>query len=317
LKGLYDTHKARFKIIVTGSARLDIYRRAGESLLGRYHAYRLHPFSLVEVMMADFHSKNGSPIVSPQPFHELRFPSLKSAEAEKVFQNLLRFGGFPEIYIKQDERSLNRWHAERIDRVIRDDIRDLETVRDIASLFVLARILPTKVGSLFSLNSLREDLSVSHKTISHWVMIFEQLYYHFRLYPYASTLIQSLRKEPKLYLWDWSEVEGEAARFENMVASHLLKFVHFLRDVFGYQAELSYIRDREGREVDFLITVKQKPWFAVEVKQTDTAAAKNLLFFKEKLRIPFLYQIVMPGGINTFVGPVHIMSADMFLAGLV
>jgi len=142
------------------------------------------------------------------------------------------------------------------------------------------------VGSLFSLNSLREDIGVTHKTLSLWIDIFERFYYHYRIYPYKSGLIKSLRKEPKLYLWDWSEVIDEDARFENMVASHLLKFCHLLYDVEGYKANVNYIRDKEQREVDFLVSVENKPWFCVEVKNSFRDIPASLRYFGLKLKIP-------------------------------
>ncbi|MBU1090667.1 MAG: ATP-binding protein, partial [Candidatus Omnitrophica bacterium] len=220
LKGEYDKYKDKFKILVTGSARLDIYKKGEDSLLGRYHSYRLHPLSLNELSKQE---------ISFKPFSELIFAE-DSVKNKGLFSNLLKFGGFPEIFLKQNEKELRRWHNERADTLVKEDIRDTQNVRDISSLQVLLELLPQKVGSLFSLNSLREDLGVTHKTISRWVDIFERFYYHFRVYPFQSKLIRSLRKEPKLYLWDWSEVKDEDAKFENMIASHLLKFCHFLFD---------------------------------------------------------------------------------------
>ena len=194
----------------------------------------------------------------------------------------------------------------------------METIRDLGSLQVLVEMLPEKVGSLFSLNALREDLQVAHKTVSLWVDILEKFYYHFRIYTFASNTIKSLRKEPKLYLWDWSQVENPSARVENMVASHLLKTVHWLYDSQGFKAELFFLRDREGREVDFLVTVNKKPWFSVEVKQNNKEASSHLKYFGQKLKIPFQYQVV--GDMNTedyIQDGVRVISATKFLGGLV
>jgi predicted AAA+ superfamily ATPase len=125
----------------------------------------------------------------------------------------------------------------------------------LSAVQLLIELLPARVGSLLSLNALREDLSVAHKTITQWMEILERFYYHFRLYPYAASKIRSLRKEPKLYLWDWSEVPDKAVRLENIGASHLLKLCHFLYDAHGYKADLHFLRDVDGREVDFLVSM--------------------------------------------------------------
>lgn len=309
LKGLYDTSHDRFAIIVTGSARLDLYRRGGDSLMGRYHAWRLHPFTLAEI------ADGRTPALVP--FQELIFEQKTPSSNHTLFESLRVFGGFPEPFLAQDEKTLHRWQNERLDRMIKEDIRDIESVRDLSALQVLVQLLPNKVGALLSLNSLREDLLVAHKTITLWIDILERFYYHFRVYPFTSNPIKSLRRQPKMYLWDWSQVEKESARFENMVASHLLKLVHFLYDGEGHKAELFYLRDVDGREVDFLVAIGRKPWFAVEVKQSDTDLHSPLLYFGEKLKIPFLYQVVEAPGVDFLKEGVRVISAEKFLAGLV
>src|SRR4030066_16236 len=200
------------------------------------------------------------------PFKEIVFQE-SGKETKEALEIALKFGGFPEPLLKQNEKELRRWHNQRVERLGREDIRDLENIRELSLLHVLVDILPDRVGSLLSLNSLREDLSVAHKTVAHWMDILERFYYHFRIYPFHHKKIRSLKKEPKLYLWDWSEVPDErGARLENIVASHLLKMCHFLNDVEGYKTDLHFLRDAEAREVDFLVTESGKPWFAVEVK---------------------------------------------------
>lgn len=309
LKGIFDTYKERFHIVVTGSARLDLYRRGGDSLLGRYHYFRLHPFSVAELLRT----------VPSQfvPFSELVFSNYAPQELREHFDALYRFGGFPEPLFRQDERTLRRWHNERIDRLIKEDIRDVELVRDISALQVLSEVLPARVALKLSLNALREDLQVAHKTITLWVDILERFYYHFRIQPFGTKRFRSLRKEAKLYLWDWSQVEDSGAQLENVVASHLLKFVHYLHDAEGYKAELWYLGDVEGREVDFFVTIDQKPWFAVEVKQSDTTPSKHLHYFASKLRIPFLYQVVDTASFDMMHDNIRVISVERFLSGLI
>jgi len=307
IKGEFDKYKNNLHIIVTGSARLDLYRKGGDSLMGRYHYYRLHPFSVTEVLQV----KNNLKI----------FKKLIFAEADKkvfrIFTDLFTFGGFPEPFLKKNKRTLRRFHNERLDRLIKEDIRDIESVRDLSALQILVEILSDKVGSILSLNSLREDLQVTHKTISFWMEILEKFYYHFRIYPFATTNIKSLRKQPKMYLWDWSQLENKGVRLENMIASHLLKMVHFLQDVDGYKVGLNFLRDIEGRETDFLITVNKKPWIAVEVKLSDKRVSKHLKYFKEKLKIPFTYQVIGESNVDIWQNNIRVISADKFLSGLV
>lgn len=307
LKGLFDVHRAKHHFLITGSARLDVYRRGGDSLLGRYHHYRLHPFSVAE-------------LIGVRPPRRLARNLLIADQpaATAALSRLLRFGGFPEPLLRgYGKAHLQRWQHERTDQLIKEDIRDLESVRDLSALQLLSDILPTKVGSQLSLNALREDLEVAHKTIAHWVEIFESMYFHFRVYPFASTIIKTLRKEPKLYLWDWTMVDQAGARLENIIASHLLKFVHFWRDTAGYRTELRYLRDFQGREVDFLVTLNNQPWFAVEVKTSDRAVSPHLRYFAERLHIPHLYQLIAEPNVDSIIKGIRLVSVDRFLGALV
>ncbi len=304
IKGEFDKHKDTFKFIVTGSARLDLYRRGGDSLQGRYHHYRLHPFTLAE--LESIHNEYAI-------FNEL---TINRGFYQETLDALGTFGGFPEPFTKQNMRHLRRWHNEKIERMFREDIRDLEAIRDIGNMKLMSDMLPTKVGASLSLNSIREDLEVSHRAVTHWMDVLELFYYHFRIYPYTSKKIRSLKKEPKLYLWDWSEVMDDGRRFENLIASHLLKFVHFLAEYEGYRAELSYLRDVDKREVDFLVTIDGKPWFAVEAKLADTALSPSLGYFRDRLSIPYVYQVVKKENIDLLEKGGRILSAAKFLAAL-
>ncbi|MCB1119038.1 MAG: ATP-binding protein [Chlamydiia bacterium] len=303
IKGYYDKWKERFKFLVTGSARLNVFRRGGDSLQGRYHSFRLHPFSLTECFGLRIEQK---------PFHDLLFSEIPPSHED--LNLLVHYGGFPEPLIRQNERHLRRWHKEKIERLFQEDVRDLETIRDLSLMEVLSDLLPNRVGSLLSLNSLREDLEISHRSITHWMNVLEKLYYHYRIYPYVSQKIRSLKKEPKLFLWDWSEVIDEGARWENCIGSHLRKFVHYLQDYQGYQAELYFLRDRDKREIDFLVTINQKPWFACEVKLTNHNLSTHLNYFAERINIPFTYQVTLEEGVDHFSGNTRIISGNKFLS---
>jgi predicted AAA+ superfamily ATPase len=307
LKGEFDKHKAEHKILVTGSSRLDVFRKGGDSLLGRYHYYRLHPLSVAELS-----GQRNFP-VPLQPLALGEHPM----KAAAVCQRLFRFGGFPDQWLQQDEKELRRWHNERSDRLIREDIRDLEAIRDLSSLQVLVELVQERAGGQLSLNALTEDLKVTHKTAAAWMDVLEKFYYLFRIYPYQSTRIRSLRKEPKLYLWDWSEIEDAGRRFENLIASHLLKLCHYLQDTAGHRLQLYYLRDKQQREVDFLVTLGTRPWFCVEAKLTETKLSPALKYYQARLGIPYVFQVVNIPQIDLVQDAIRIISAEKFLAALV
>jgi predicted AAA+ superfamily ATPase len=306
LKGEYDTHHARTQFLVTGSARLDIYRKGGDSLQGRYHHYRLHPFSVGEV------TRRGR-LASISPGREIPLERVPP----DTLRALLAYGGFPEPFLAQSARTHRRWQHDRLDRVFREDVRDLEALRDLSSIQVLAELLPERVGSPLSLNALREHLEVSHRAASHWMDILERLYYVVRVRPFESSRVRSLRKMPKAYLWDWSQVPGAGPRLENLVAMHLLKLCHFLRDHDGHDAALCYLRDRTGKEVDFLVTLERRPWMAVEVKMSETAVDPSIVYFRDRLRIPHAYQVVLEAHRDFVEDGVRVVPAHAFLGALV
>jgi hypothetical protein len=307
LKGEFDKHRQHLRFLVTGSARLDLYRRGGDSLQGRYHHLRLHPFSYQE-------ARSRGQLPSIEPGRELEIPA---AGDPGLVEALLEFGGFPEPWLAQSSRTLRRWQKERLERFFREDVRDLEPVRDLGNLQLLADLLPDRVGSPLSLNALREDLEVSHRAVSHWVDVLETMYHVFRLRPFARPHARLLTKMPKSYLWDTSLVPDRAARYENLVASHLLKLVHCLEDVEGHATQLCYLRDREGREVDFLVSAGRQPWFMVEAKLQQSAVDPALVHFKQRLRVPWAYQVVLEGDRDFVQDGVRVVSASRFLGALV
>ncbi len=264
IKGVIDVEKSRSKIIVTGSARLDAYQKGGDSLFGRYRYVRLHPYTV----------------------NELSF-----VPPDQAIQDLLKFGGFPEPLFSRDERELKLWQRERLKRVVREDIRDISFIQNISAIETLAELLPERVGSPLSVQSLSEDVEVDHKTIKRWLLALESLYFCYRIAPFGSKKIRAVKKEQKLYLWDWSTIEGSGARWENLVASQLLKYCHFLEDTEGETMELRFIRDIDKREIDFVVLKNKKPIFAVECKSGEKSIGKNLYYFADRTAIPIFYQV--------------------------
>ncbi len=264
IKGIYDTEKSSRKILVTGSARLDYYHKGGDSLANRYRYFRLHPFSLLE---------------------------LNSNPTAQDLQQLLKFSGFPEPLFSQDESTWRIWQRDRISRVIKEDLRDLEYVREISLIESLVDLLPSKVGSPLSIKNIRNDLLVDHKTVLRWLQILENLYFSYRISPFGAPKIRAVKKEQKIYLWDWSMIEEPGIRFENLVASQLLKYCHKIEDTEGFKMELRFIRDTDKREIDFVVLKQNKPLFAVECKTGEKKLSTHLEYFSKRTNIPEFYQI--------------------------
>ena len=314
LKGLWDTRKDLADVIVTGSGRLDVYQRGGDSLLGRYHQYRLHPLSVKEVVDASSPPER----YAPEQTLELLVHASGAPERRAVnaFRALLRWGGFPEPFVKKDERYLRRWHRERRGLIVREDLRDLSRIQLLSHVEELVELLVERSGSILSLNALREDLQVALDSVRLWVGYLERLYFVYRVRPYAGRLARALRREPKVYLWDWSEIPDPAIRLENMVASHLLKWCHFSQD-WGHQPlELHFVRDRQGREVDFLVTKDKKPWLLLEVKASRTQPESALHYFAERLDVSHKLLIVADCPQPGRAGDVVVLDGPTFLASL-
>jgi uncharacterized protein len=259
IKGIYDVSNDIHSFLITGSARLDTYRRGGDSLMGRYHYWRLHPFTLNEIPEG----------ISP----------------EEAFKRLMTVGGFPEPFLEGDERSARRWRRERFDRVLREDIRDLDSVRNIQSLSLLLDLLRQRVGGLVTIANLANHIQVAPQTAKSWLEIFENMYLVFIVKPYTKSLPRAVIKPPKVYFFDNGDVLGdEGARFENLVAASLIKRLHFLEDRDGFRYDLRYIRDKEGREVDFAILKDGELEELIEVKFSDEEISKSLSYYSERLK---------------------------------
>jgi len=290
LKGLYDGRRPEQRILVTGSARLDFYRYSGDSLQGRYHLLHLHPLSFAEL----------------------------GAETEEDLRQLLILGGFPEPFLSGSEVEARRWSREHRNLLVREELVSLERVQDLGSLELLMIRLPELVGSPLSVNALREDLQVSHKTVASWLQILERLFALVRLSPFGSPAIRAVKKEQKHYQFDWSLVPELPARFENLVASHLLKWVQYQQDTQGLDLELRYFRDVEGREVDFVVTERRKPVLLVECKWADAELDRNLRYLKTRFPACEAWQVSATGR-SDYVSPdgIRVSPAPALLARLV
>jgi uncharacterized protein len=311
LKGLYDLQHDQHKILVTGSARLDAFSRGGDSLQGRYFSHRLHPFTVSELEQRAIIPIDQIP----------QLPHSPQSGTTDLIQQLLTLGGFPEPFLSASHREASRWRLAYGTRLIQEEIKGLEGIKDLDRLELLFDRLGDIAGSALSINSLREDLEVAFETIKNWILVFERFYSIFRISPFGPPKLKSIKKEQKLYFWDWARATQEGAKFENFIAFHLLRFLHWMEDVEGEKLELRYFRTREGHEVDFVILRKRKPWMAIEVKLSDSALSPSLAYFLERNSVPFAFQIFLKNG-NEKKWPkignseVHSVSAARFLANL-
>ena len=267
IKGVYDTKPVHQNYLVTGSARLDVYKKGGDSLLGRYHYWRLHPLTLDE------------------------FP--EGMEREEGYRRLLTLGGFPEPFLSGDLREAKRWRRERFDRIIREDIRDLEQVRSTEMVRLFANALRSRVGGMITLSNLAVDLQISPKTAKEWLVLIENMYIAFAVYPFTTSLPRAIQKPPKVFFFDNADTEeNEGMRLENLVATTLLKRLHFMEDYYGVTASLHYLRDKDGREVDFVTVIDGKIFELLEVKTSDSQISSALRYYTKLLQPQKSVQLV-------------------------
>lgn len=279
LKGLFDLYEHQLALLVTGSARMDIFRKGGDSLMGRYFHYRMHPLSLREIIGSFDRSTL------------LQAPQKPPADA---LEQLLQFGGFPEPFVQANTRFYNRWQQLRQQQLIYEDIRDMNQIQAIDQLDVLASLLQAQSGQVVRYSTLANHINVSVDTIRRWMTVLDSFYYSFRIRPWYQNITTALRKEPKVYLWDWSQISDPGARHENLVASHLLKATHWWTDNGWGNYQLHYLRTKDQKEVDFLVSKDNQPWFLVEVKSAASASlSKHLSWFQQQTGAPHAFQVVM------------------------
>lgn len=258
LKGIYDTRGVTPPMLVTGSARLDTARKAGDSLAGRFFQYRLHPLDIKEVKA--------------------------SVDPNEALERIMRFGGFPEPFLKDEESFYNRWKRSHQDIILRQDLLDLESVRNISALETLIELVKRRVGSPISYSALAQDLQRDPKTIKRWLDLLENMYIVFKVTPYHKKIARSLLKEPKYYFYDTGQVVGDSGvKLENAIASALIKELHYLEDTFGRQCRLQYLRDKDGREIDFLVVMEEQPILMIEAKWADSNLSKHFAAFSKYL----------------------------------
>lgn len=285
LKGIFDTLDHRLDIVVTGSAKLDIFKKGSDSLLGRYFSFRLHPFTVSELL--------GKTNQNPDSLlQEVLSLTASGSSAHSALETIFKFGGFPEPLFGQSERKANAWRRLRLQQLVREDLRDLSRLPELNQIEMLMALLPERAGSQLSRTALREDMEVAYTTVSRWLSYMSAIYYHFELKPFSQKIIRSLKKEGKLYLWDYAEVPSPGARFENLIAQHLLKACHYWTDSGFGSFELNYLKNADGAEIDFILTKNKRPWLPIEVKFSDTRPSPHWHVFLRQINVPVAVQLV-------------------------
>ena len=277
LKGFFDLYEDRMHLVVTGSARLDIYKRGGDSLMGRYFLYHMHPLGVAELVR---------PELEVREIHAPR--QIEVADWDALWNH----GGFPEPFVRRDIRFTHRWRKLRREQLFREDLRDLTRVADFAGIRTLSELLLARAGNQIVAASLSREIGIAEKTIKAWIATLEYFHEGFTVRPWFKNIENSIRKTPKWYQRDWCEVADEGARFENLVACHLLKAVDMWNDLGLGDYALYYVRNKAKAEVDFLVTKNGTPWFLVEAKTSDTVISHALTAMQKATGAAHAFQVV-------------------------
>jgi predicted AAA+ superfamily ATPase len=275
LKGIFDVEGIPPSLFVTGSSKLDVFRKVGDSLAGRFFKYRMHPFDLKEV----YQQFNTSP--------------------DELLETMLKVGNFPEPFIAGNDSFYRRWKKTHMDIILRQDLIDLSLIQDIPKLEHLIEILKRRVGSTISYSNIARDIEKDPNTVKRWIQLLENLYIIFKVTPYSKNISRSLLKDSKYYFYDVGQVIGDSQKLENIVACALLKDCHFQEDVSGYDSTLHFLRTKDGKEIDFLTVVDDQPRLLIEVKESDTNLSPNFNHFLPLFQTVKAVQLVKNTNRNT------------------
>lgn len=309
LKEHFDKNEGKIKTIVTGSARLDLFRKSGDSLAGRYFLYHLLPLTLNEAatMKRKFFEKP----ISAIDFIELRIS--RQIKTKGIIDQLLKFSGFPEPFKIASEDFHTKWKKLYVDRLIYEDLREISQIQDLEKTALLIDLLPERIGALLSVNSLSEDLEVNFRTAKNYLKALELTYILFFIKPYTKSISRSIRKEPKVYFYDWTRISDEANRFENYIACELSSLISFWNDAgYGYY-DLNFVRTKDGKETDFLIVKDKKPWLLIEAKLASKEIKSHHITQARHLgNIPLVQLVREKDVIKKLDKNLFIISADRF-----
>ncbi len=313
LKGIYDQFSEDYKFLVSGSGRLDLYVKGGDSLAGRYFQFHLLPFTVAELSS----KKRNFDEFTKNPINGFDINDQKATR--EIWQSLFNIGGFPEPFVRGKKTFFTRWAKNYVTQIIREDIRSFHEIRNIDNTEILFTLLPSRVGSPLSMNNIAEQLQVSFGSVREWLKLFEVLYLVFRISPWTKRIARAISKEKKLYLFNYPEIEEEGYRFENMVALELLRAIYNWNE-YGYgDFTLHYIRNKEREEIDFLIANNNNPVLLAETKLSEDTPTKSLINFQNILNIPAV-QLVNKEGTFKYIrnnkNRILIVTAHRWLSSL-
>ena len=279
LKGVYDRFNGKYRFFVSGSGRLDIYQKGGDSLAGRYYLFHLWPFTIAEL---------GNQNLGIEEFvgNPLQIGMEGKDALKKIWMRISTLSGFPEPYLSNRVNNYRRWSNTYGRQLIREDIRDMSGIKSISEMETLYFLLPSRVGSPLSIASFARDLKVSYNSIQSWILIFERFFLTFSISPWSKKIARAILKERKVYLWDVPRIKDLGARLENMVALELFRAVTAWNDAGYGRFSLHYIRNKEHQKVDFLIADDNKPLLLVEAKISEHKPSPGLIKFQNALGVP-------------------------------
>jgi uncharacterized protein len=306
LKGVYDEFHGRYHFLVSGSGRLDVYQKGGDSLAGRYFQFHLWPFTIAEL---------GATNRNIEEFMKAPFEMTmeRADELKEIWSGLSELSGFPEPFLAGRKTTYRRWSNTYSRQLIREDIRDLTNVKSVVDMETLYVLLPTKIGSPISVPSLSRDLKVSYNSVQNWLSIFERFFLTFSIGPWTPKISRAIQKERKIYLWDVPQIKDPAARFENMVALELWRAITAWNDIGHGTFSLHFIKNKEQQEVDFLIAEGGIPFLLVEAKLSDAEPSSALKKFQVVLKTPAVqlieeskgFRIVSNGNQQILIAPAY------------
>lgn len=310
LKGYYDEWQEKIRFIITGSARLELFQKSGDSLVGRYFLFRMLPLGIREVTSGpSSKTKAWSP--------EETLPSIPTADPKAVsaMEALLRLTGYPEPFAVGTEAFCNRWRENHVSLILQEDLRDLTRIVQIRKLETLLYLLPEKVGTPLSLNALRGTLETAHGSIRSWLEALKMVYLVFSIGPWSYRLARSVLKEEKFYFWDWGMVTSPGARFENFIAVQLQRAIACWNEIGKGPFRLYYVRTKDGKEVDFAIADRKDVLLLIEAKEGEISLSKSLPYLKERTKAPLAFQVVNKKGLCIQKGKgLYVIGADRFLS---
>lgn len=293
LKGVVDGKPAGQALLVTGSARMETWRQSGDSLAGRYLAFRLHPISVRE------------------------WRDQQGGSAAAALARILERGGFPEPCLADKTEDADRWRRQYFTDLIREDVLEFSRLQEINTMRLFVELLRERVGSPLSLAAIARDLAVSPTTLKRYLDILQALYIVFAVPPWHRNLARAILQTPKVYFFDTGLVRGdEGIRLENAVATLLLKQVHFLQDAHGRPASLHYLRTKDGAEVDFALGDDNRLTHLIECKLSDNAPHRALANFASRFPGVAAIQLVRDLRQEEFRSGIRITDAAEWLAGL-